>query len=390
MVGTLADVLLKKKIYRDQLDQLFLKYVFPEFQSSRGHMRARACWVLHYFSEFSFNQEAVLAQAVNLTITALLQDKELPVRVEAAIAMQSLLSFQDRSHKYVEPQVKQIALELLTIIRETENEDVTGVMQKLVCVFTVQLAPIAVEICQHLATTFSQVLDTDEGSDEKAITAMGLLNTIETLLTVMEERPEILRMLEPTVLQVIVHVLQNEVQEFYEEILSLIYDCTSKHISADMWRVLELLYQVFMKSGADHFTDMMPALHNYITVDTDAFLSDEQRLLAIYNICKEVLSRDLGEDPEAHAAKLLEVVLLQCRGRIDGAAPLLVELAASRLLREIRTSELRTMLLQVCYLACTHFYLKCILIHSKYKNRITNTWYTIRREKKKNTYDVIL
>ncbi|GJQ71192.1 hypothetical protein Trydic_g1090 [Trypoxylus dichotomus] len=347
MVGTLADVLLKKKIYRDQLDQLFLKYVFPEFQNSRGHMRARACWVLHYFSEFPFNQEPVLAQAVNLTITALLQDKELPVRVEAAIALQSLLSFQDRSHRYVEPQVKQIALELLTIIRETENEDVTGVMQKLVCVFTVQLAPIAVEICQHLATTFSQVLDTDEGSDEKAITAMGLLNTIETLLTVMEERPEILSMLEPTVLQVIVHVLQNEVQEFYEEILSLIYDCTSKHVSADMWRVLELLYQVFMKGGADHFTDMMPALHNYITVDTDAFLSDEQRLLAIYNICKEVLSRDLGEDPEAHAAKLLEVVLLQCRGRIDGAAPLLVELVASRLLREIRTSELRTMLLQV-------------------------------------------
>lgn len=116
-----------------------------------------------------------------------------------------------RSHKYVEPQVKEITLELLHIIRETENEDVTGVMQKLVCVFTEQLSPIAVEICQHLATTFSQVLDTDEGSDEKAITAMGLLNTIETLLNVMEERPEVLRRLEPTVLQVIAHVLRNEV-----------------------------------------------------------------------------------------------------------------------------------------------------------------------------------
>lgn len=347
MVGSLADILLKKKGYCEQLDQLFIKYVFPEFSSPRGHMRARACWVLHYFSEFSFKQEAVLAEAMRLTVAALLQDKELPVKVEAAVALQSLLNYQERSHRYVEPQVKQIALELLTIIRETENEDVTSVMQKLVCVFTQQLASIAIEICQHLAATFSKVLDTDEGSDEKAITAMGLLNTIETLLTVLEEQPEVLQQLEPTVLQVVAHVLQHEVQEFYEEVLSLIYDLTCKHISPDMWRVFELLYQVFMKNGLDHFTDMMPSLHNYITVDTDGFLADEKRLLAIYSMCKQVLNKDCGEDPESHAAKLLEVVLLQCQGRIDNAAPLLVELAASRLLREVRTSELRTMCLQV-------------------------------------------
>lgn len=77
-------------------------------------------------------------------------------------------------------------------------------------------------------------------------------------------------------------------QEFYEEVLSLIYDLTSKHITPDMWVVFEMLYQVFMKNGIDHFTDMMPALHNYITVDTEAFLSDEQRLLAVYSMCKEV------------------------------------------------------------------------------------------------------
>lgn len=102
-----------------------------------------------------------------------------------------------------------------------------------------------------------------------------------------------------------------------------------------------------MKNGIDHFTDMMPALHNYITIDTNAFLANEQRLLAIYNICKEIFSKDVGEDPESHAAKLLEVVLLQCRKKIDQAAPMLVELAATRLLREVKTSELRTMCLQV-------------------------------------------
>ncbi|CAG9857750.1 unnamed protein product [Phyllotreta striolata] len=347
MIGTLADILLRKKMYRDQLDQLFIKYVFPEFDSDRGHMRARACWTLHYFAEFDFKQDPILAQAVNLTVRSLLFDKDLPVKVEAAIALQSLLNHQERAQKYVEPQVTRIALELLNVIRETENEDVTGVMQKLVCVYVQELTPIAVEICQQLATTFNQVLDTDEGSDEKAIMAMGLLNTIETLLTVMDERPEIVRLLEPTVLRVVVNVFQNEAQEFYEEVLALIYDLTSKQVSPDMWKVFEMLYQVFLKNGFDHFTDMMPALHNYITIDTDAFLSDEQRLLAVYNMCKMVLVKDSGEDPESHAAKLLEVVLLQCRKKIDAAAPMLIELAASRLLREVKTSELRTMCLQV-------------------------------------------
>jgi importin-7 len=52
-------------------------------------------------------------------------------------------------------------LELLTTIRETENEDLTNVLQKIVCIFSVQLLPIAVE-----------QLETEDSSDDKAITAM--------------------------------------------------------------------------------------------------------------------------------------------------------------------------------------------------------------------------
>lgn len=76
--------------------------------------------------------------------------------------------------------------------------------------------------------------------------------------------------------------------EFYEEALSLVYDLTGKSISEDMWKVLELMYQLFQKDGFDYFTDMMPALHNYITVDTQAFLSNENHILAMFNMCKAV------------------------------------------------------------------------------------------------------
>ncbi|KAG7199899.1 hypothetical protein KM043_014345 [Ampulex compressa] len=309
MVGSLAEVLLKRKVYREQMDKMLMQYVFPEFNSPHGHMRARACWVLHYFSEIKFKQQQILVEAIRLTTNALLTDQDLPVKVEAAIALQVLLSAQDGAQKYIEPLIKQITLELLAIIRETENDDLTTVMQKIVCTYTEQLMPIAVEICQHLAVTFSQVLETDEGSDEKAITAMGLLNTIENLLAVMENHPQIMAQLQPTVLQVVAHIFGQSVMEFYEEALSLVYELTGKTISEDMWKVLELMYQLFEKNGFDYFTDMMPALHNYITVDTPAFLSNENHILVMFNMCKVVLTGEANEDPECHAAKLLEVVI---------------------------------------------------------------------------------
>lgn len=211
MVGTLADVLLRKKMYRDNMEQMLTTYIFPEFASTHGHMRARACWVLHCFSDIKFKNPQVLGEIMRLTSNALLTDTELPVKVEAAIVLQMYLTSQDHAAQHLEPQIKPLTMELLTIIRETENDDLTNVMQKLVCTFTEQLAPIAVDICQHLATTFSQLLESEDGSDEKAITAMGLLNTIETLLTVMEEFPQIMALLHPIVIRVIGHIFQQNI-----------------------------------------------------------------------------------------------------------------------------------------------------------------------------------
>ena len=47
-----------------------------------------------------------------------------------------------------------------------------------------------------------QLLESSEEGDEKAITAMGLLNTLETILTVMEDKEEVHAQLEPVILQV--------------------------------------------------------------------------------------------------------------------------------------------------------------------------------------------
>lgn len=107
---------------------------------------------MHYFSEIKFKQEQILVEAVRLTTNVLLTDQDLPVKVEAAIALQMLLSAQEKAKKYVKPLIKPITLELLAIVRETENDDLTTVIQKIVYIYPDQLMPIAVEICQHLVS----------------------------------------------------------------------------------------------------------------------------------------------------------------------------------------------------------------------------------------------
>jgi hypothetical protein len=50
--------------------------------------------------------------------------------------------------------------------------------------------------------------------------------------------------LEPVALQAVGLIFSQSAMEYYEEALSLVFDLTSKKISPDLWKVLEMIYQV--------------------------------------------------------------------------------------------------------------------------------------------------
>ena len=41
IVGAVADIILKKKIYKDQAELMLVNHVYPEFASEHGYLRAR-------------------------------------------------------------------------------------------------------------------------------------------------------------------------------------------------------------------------------------------------------------------------------------------------------------------------------------------------------------
>ncbi|XP_034367471.1 importin-8 isoform X2 [Arvicanthis niloticus] len=365
VIGSLAEILLKKSLFKDQIELLLQNHVFPLLLSNLGYLRARSCWVLHAFSSLKFHNELNLRNAVELAKKSLIEDKEMPVKVEAALALQSLISNQTQAKEHMKPYVRVIMQELLRIVRETESDDVTNVIQKLICEYSQQVASIAVDTTQHLAEIFGKVLQSDEYEEieDKTVMAMGILHTIDTILTVVEDHPEIIQQLENICLRIIDLVLQKHVIEFYEEILSLAYNLTCHAISPQMWQLLGILYEVFQQDCFEYFTDMMPLLHNYVTVDTNALLSNPKHLEVLFTMCRKVLCGESGEDAECYAAKLLEVIILQCKGRgIDQCIPLFIQLVLERLTRGVKTSELRTMCLQVAIAAL--YYSPELLFHT--------------------------
>ncbi|XP_021777846.1 importin-8 isoform X3 [Papio anubis] len=323
VIGSLAEILLKKSLFKDQMELFLQNHVFPLLLSNLGYLRARSCWVLHAFSSLKFHNELNLRNAVELAKKSLIEDKEMPVKVEAALALQSLISNQIQAKEYMKPHVRPIMQELLHIVRETENDDVTNVIQKMICEYSQEVASIAVDMTQHLAEIFGKVLQSDEYEEveDKTVMAMGILHTIDTILTVVEDHKEITQQLENICLRIIDLVLQK------------------------------------------HVIDMMPLLHNYVTIDTDTLLSNPKHLEILFTMCRKVLCGDAGEDAECHAAKLLEVIILQCKGRgIDQCIPLFVQLVLERLTRGVKTSELRTMCLQVAIAAL--YYNPDLLLHT--------------------------
>jgi hypothetical protein len=39
MIGTMADILLKKPVYKEQMEKFLVEIVFREFQAPQGHLR---------------------------------------------------------------------------------------------------------------------------------------------------------------------------------------------------------------------------------------------------------------------------------------------------------------------------------------------------------------
>jgi len=52
--------------------------------------------------------------------------------------------------QYIKPYIRPVMQELLHVVKETENDDLTNVIQKMICEYNQEMATIAVDMTHNL------------------------------------------------------------------------------------------------------------------------------------------------------------------------------------------------------------------------------------------------
>ncbi|KRZ88943.1 Importin-8 [Trichinella sp. T8] len=365
---------LTKKAYLPFVCEMLKTQVIPRFSDPHGFLRARASYVIYMYSDCNFDDKDLIEKMMIGVIMLILNDPELPVKVDAALAFQSILRFDEEADlSYITPYVRPLALALLNLLKETECDDISNVLNRLVQHFSTEIVPVAVEIAQNLVNIFTSLvhptLDDDESDshDNRCMTAMGVINTLEALIDATEDYSDVSIHLEPVLTLVIEMVISQKMIDYYEEVISLTYSLTAVNISPRMWMMFHLMYELFSGDGIDYFSDMISVFYNYVTVGSSEFLNDGgQRLMALYNVCSTALTyeTDVGDNL---AVKLMEIIILQFRGKVETFLCPAIELVAKRLEVGKRTSDF--------LIVCLDLFFACLLHNPQLTIEITQRLY---------------
>lgn len=222
MIGSLASVILgKKSPIADQVEYFFVRHVFPEFRSPHGYLRARACDTLEKFEQLEFKDPSNLILAYR-NILESMADQELPVRVEAALALQPLIRH-EAIRTSMQQNIPQIMQQLLKLANEVDVDALANVMEDFVEVFAAELTPFAVALTEQLRDTYLRIIkevvergdekDEEDGvsfMDDKSVAALGVLQTIGTLILTLESTPDVLLHLETILMPLISVTLEKK------------------------------------------------------------------------------------------------------------------------------------------------------------------------------------
>ncbi|KAF2204817.1 ARM repeat-containing protein [Delitschia confertaspora ATCC 74209] len=391
MIGTLSGVILgKKSPIADQVEYFFVRHVFPEFRSPHGFLRARACSTLEKFQQLDFKDPNNLI-IIYRNILESMADPDLPVRVEAALALQPLIRH-DIIRTNMQQNIPQVMQQLLKLANEVDVDALANVMEDFVEVFSHELTPFAVALSEQLRDTYLRIVrellersqnkdDDDYGDllDEKSITALGVLQTIGTLILSLESTPDVLLHLETILMPVITITLENKLYDLYNEVFEIIDSCTfaARSVSETMWQAFELIHRTF-KAGAElYLEDMLPALENFVNYGTQRLIENPAYLEAIVDMVRTILKDEkVGGVDRICGCKLAEIIMLNMRGYVDNYVPEFIQLAMTVINNEEpKVKSIKIHLMEVVVNAI--YYNPVLALHVLESGQWTNKFFSL-------------
>eukprot|EP00051_Salpingoeca_urceolata_P021848 m.348189 g.348189 ORF g.348189 m.348189 type:complete len:1043 (+) comp19875_c0_seq11:174-3302(+) len=296
---------------RPSLQPLLQTYVFPQFTSSAGFLRARACSCTGSLSEVVASNPRLLVAAMEGILNCM-QDSAIPVQVSAVKALEPMLNSEGAG--VLRPYLGNVMQSILQLLQEVESDTLTDVLGSLISAFGDDLRPYAAQLAIHLAQAFSACSRYDPNSAEgenRAMTAMGYLCSLRDLVAACHTDRELVANLEQTVLPLVAALLQQgQTSDFYSDAFQLLETFLECGLSADCWT----LFPVFcasVSSNMDFFDEAANCLHLYLEKGTPQLIADPQAAALFFNTCERAWNFGLeNRDVLKRVARLLELFVL--------------------------------------------------------------------------------
>lgn len=168
-----------------------------------------------------------------------LTDQDLPVRVNAAIALVRLLENHSFGADFVRPGLSQLIKIFLRLIDDIEYDELIECLKVIVTVFEAEIAPYAVDLCQKLSESFLRLMDLAQQSGSKdlevdsetSLSAEGLMTAIRRILgsisgnkTLTSSYPQLEVILEKPIQKALEDPRQSCIEEALTCLAELIYN----------------------------------------------------------------------------------------------------------------------------------------------------------------------
>ncbi|GIL84239.1 hypothetical protein Vretimale_15865 [Volvox reticuliferus] len=341
-VGCLAPVLKAKKPYKDQLGPIMATYVMPCFTSPHGHLRSKAVWISGVFCDTTFPDGTNCGPTYMRffeQVARCLGDPELPVRVDAVVSLRHFLEEMEDVQP-VAPALPQLLNSIFGLMDQVDNEDLVFTLEVLVDKFGEEVGPYAVQMATQLAGAFWKYCaaaeeDADGEEDTASIAAFGCMRALNTLLESCCDQPALIASLEEVLYPLLHRMLSTEGQDVFEEVLEMLSYLTyyGKSISDRLWALWPQIEAAVKDWAGDYWENILVPMDNFISRDPERFLTytAPDYKSSLFGMVQSALASDFSDRDVVPAVKLLEVVLQNCRGRVDEWVGPYLQLALNKL-----------------------------------------------------------
>lgn len=350
LIKILDEAMLSHPATVPNLESLLISHVVPDLTSPHRFLRFRAADVVAVLAGKMEWKEAKNLEKTFQGVMTILSDPELPVRVQAAEAISSLVDHSE-VQQAMAPNAPRLMQELLKLSDEVELDVLTTAKSRVVEAFSEELLPFSTKLCEQLAQSYYRLigsnlesakkaeelgevgreLDTsameDRGEEDKMFAALSCLTTMYQVLASAESSPTILAELEKIILPVVAFTMQQGVVEMFDDCFDLTDVLTfyQKKVSEDMWAIFKQMYTTFKHDGIDYLSEMLATYDNVITYGSAVFENNAELRHMVLDIFNTAMTSDqLGLSDQVAACKLADVFLLVLKSSIREGVPVVV------------------------------------------------------------------